>query len=135
MTSDEARVIDTREWLRRAHDDLRGAAAVLGADPPLLGDAAFHAQQASEKAMKAFLTWHDVPFRKTHDLDEVGELCTSVDASLAAACEAVARLTTYAWAFRYPGEPSEPDPHEVDEALGAARALYEAVVERVVAKA
>ena len=31
---------------------------------PLLGDATFHCQQAVEKALKAFLIWHDRPFRK-----------------------------------------------------------------------
>jgi HEPN domain-containing protein len=30
----------------------------------------FHAQRAAEKAMKAFLAWHDVPFRKTHNLED-----------------------------------------------------------------
>jgi HEPN domain-containing protein len=59
---------DTRAWLARARDDIRGADIDLAAAPPLLGDAAFHCQQAVEKALKAFLTWHDRPFRKTHDL-------------------------------------------------------------------
>jgi hypothetical protein len=30
--------------------------------------AVFHCQQAAEKALKGFLAWHDVPFRKTHTL-------------------------------------------------------------------
>jgi prevent-host-death family protein len=30
----------------------------------------FHAQQAAEKAMKGYLSWHDQAFRKTHDLDQ-----------------------------------------------------------------
>jgi HEPN domain-containing protein len=33
----------------------------------------YHCQQACEKALKALLAWHDVPFRKTHSLEEVGE--------------------------------------------------------------
>ena len=67
------RAADTRAWLARARDDLRGAEIDLAASPPLLGDAAFHWQQAVEKALKAFLTWHDRPFRKTHDLTEDGD--------------------------------------------------------------
>ena len=38
----------------------------MAADPPLLEDALFHCQQAVEKVLKALLTWHDEPFRKTH---------------------------------------------------------------------
>jgi hypothetical protein len=29
----------------------------------LVDDIVFHAQQAAEKCFKAFLTWHQVPFR------------------------------------------------------------------------
>ena len=68
MPHDPQRVADTMAWLRRSEDDLRAAEVDLAADAPLLGDAAFHCQQAVEKALKAFLTWHDLPFRKTHDL-------------------------------------------------------------------
>lgn len=50
----------------RAQEDLRGAEIDLAAAPPLLGDATFHCQQAVEKALKGFLTWHDRVFRKTH---------------------------------------------------------------------
>jgi HEPN domain-containing protein len=42
---------DTRAWLIRAHQDLRGADVDLEAAPPLLSDATFHCQQAAEKAM------------------------------------------------------------------------------------
>ncbi len=72
MPPDPVRIEDTRAWLARAEADLRAAANEVSADEPVLGDAVFHCQQAAEKAMKAFLTWHDVPFRKTHDLGILG---------------------------------------------------------------
>jgi hypothetical protein len=46
--------------------------------PPLTADITFHAQQLAEKALKGFLTWHDQPFRKTHDLVEIGEQCVTL---------------------------------------------------------
>lgn len=55
MPDDPRRAEDTRAWLLKAEDDLRGATIDLGAEPPLLGDAAFHCQQAVEKSLKAFL--------------------------------------------------------------------------------
>jgi HEPN domain-containing protein len=73
MPHDAHRVADTRGWLFKAADDLRGADIDLAAVPPLTGDAAFHCQQAVEKALKALLAWYDVPFRKTHDLAEIGQ--------------------------------------------------------------
>ncbi len=70
MPHDPARVADTRAWLQKADNDLRAAEHDQTARPPLLGDVTFHAQQTAEKAFKAFLTWHDRPFRKTHNLEE-----------------------------------------------------------------
>jgi HEPN domain-containing protein len=48
---DPVRVADTRAWFAKAANDLRGADVDLAADPPLLGDALFHCQQAVEKAL------------------------------------------------------------------------------------
>jgi len=39
----------------------------------LLGTVTYHAQQAVEKVMKAWLVWHGRPFRKTHQLVEIAE--------------------------------------------------------------
>jgi hypothetical protein len=82
MGADSARAEDTQAWMRRAREDLRAGRTMLDAKPPLLGPAAFHSQQGAEKALKAFLTWHDAPFRRTHDLGEPGRQCTGLDDSL-----------------------------------------------------
>jgi hypothetical protein len=72
---EEARAAEAREWLARAHADLRAADADLAVSPPLLDDVAFHSQQAVEKSLNAYLAWHDQPFHKTHDIVELGALC------------------------------------------------------------
>ncbi len=59
---------EVKAWLAKAGNDLRAAEVGLAADPPLVEDALFHCQQATEKAMKAFLAAYDTPFRKPHDL-------------------------------------------------------------------
>ena len=81
MPHDPARVAEVGAWLVRAAEDLRAAVHVLTANPPILGDLVFHCQQATEKLFKAFLVWHDVVFRKTHNLEELGEQCLAVDPS------------------------------------------------------
>lgn len=52
------------------------------ANSALLGHVVFHAQQGAERSLKAFLAWHDVPFRKTHDLGAIGGACLEFDPSL-----------------------------------------------------
>ncbi|HLI28422.1 MAG TPA: HEPN domain-containing protein [Chloroflexota bacterium] len=122
---------ETREWLERAVEDLRETEHDLAATPPLLRGAVFHAQQATEKALKAFLTAHERPFRRTHDLDELGREVEAIDPSLAAVVTPARDLTPYAWRFRYPGTPLAPTEEEARTALGLARAVYAAVVARL----
>lgn len=94
----------------------------------------FHCQQAAEKAWKAFLFWNDIPFRKTHDLRELGIACASVDPSLAALAEQAEDLTAFAWVFRYPGAPEEPAVEEARDALALAREVFQAVIARLPAE-
>lgn len=131
MPHDPTRLSETRGWLQKAADDLRVAEHSLTADPPLLSACVFHCQQAAEKALKGFLTWHDQPFRKTHNLVEIGEQCVQLDGRLESLLRRAAPLTEYAWRFRYPGEPSEPSLDEATQALEMARRVYEAVVSRI----
>lgn len=114
---------DTKAWLDRARADLRAAANELAAEEPVLGDVAFHCQQAAEKAMKAFLTWHDVPFRKTHDLVVLGGQCAEIDGSLEKLLRGAAPMTEYAWRFRYPGDLYEPPLAEAEASLVVARTV------------
>lgn len=73
MPPDDARLEDARAWLARAELDLRAADLEMGTpEAGLWGDVAFHAQQAAEKALKAFLALHDEPFRKTYSIEELG---------------------------------------------------------------
>jgi HEPN domain-containing protein len=97
----------------------------------LIGDALFHCQQAVEKALKAFLTAHDAPFRKTHDLDELAIACGRIDPALEREVDPALELTAFAWAFRYPGEREEPSREEAEETLALAKQVYEAVVGRL----
>lgn len=131
MPPETARTAEATGWLRKARGDLRGAELDLAADPPLLEDAAFHAQQAVEKTLKAFLVWHERPFRKTHDLGEIGQLCTALDPSLEPLCRRADTLTVYAWAFRYPSDIVSPSLQEVAEAFALAGEMWNAVTARV----
>lgn len=131
MAHDPELIAETRAWLVKAGRDLANAAYELKGEPPFTGDAAFHAQQAAEKSLKGFLTWHNRPFGKTHNLTELGRACAQFDPSLEPTVRPAARLTDYAWKFRYPGEPAEPPREETEEALRLAREVYGAVLSRL----
>jgi HEPN domain-containing protein len=123
MPRDPIRLADAK-----ADMHLKAAAHELTAAPPFTADAVLHAQQAAEKAMKGFLAWHDVPFRKTHDLAEIGHQCAGIDRSLESLLMRAASLTQYAWKFRYPGEPEEPSREEAEISIALAREVHEAIV-------
>jgi len=81
---------------------------MLDASLPLPEIAAYHAQQAAEKALKAFLTARSTPFRRTHDLVELQQQCEGIDAGFSALAATAQTLTPYATLFRYPGGPLAP---------------------------
>ena len=122
---------EVRSWLVKAETDLRAAGVDIGALPPLVGDALFHCQQAVEKSLKAFLTAHDSPFRKTHDLDELALACGRVDPALEREVDPAREMTAFAWKFRYPGETDEPSREEAEAVLVLARKVYETVRSRL----
>lgn len=132
MGPDDARLQDAHAWLAKAELDLKAAAHEMTAPAEeLWGDVMFHSQQAAEKALKAFLAWHDVPFRKTHNLEKLGQQCVALDATLQTVADQAAPLTEYAWRFRYPGETDDPDRAEAGKAVVAARSVYDAIVTRL----
>jgi HEPN domain-containing protein len=131
MPHDPARVADTKGWLRKAREDLAIAKQLVKGSKSFAGGAVFHCQQTAEKAFKAFLVWHDEPFRKTHELEEVGEACIKLEATLKEIVDRAVPLTEYAWKFRYPGEPELPSKKEAKEALAVATEVFGEVVKRL----
>jgi len=131
VTTEGARAHDVKAWLRRAATDLRAAEHERTAKPPITADMVFHAQQIVEKTLKAFLTWHDQPFRKTHNLVELGEQCAEIVPEFEEILRQAAPLTEYAWKFRYPGESEEPSLQEADSAVAVARGLYQNILSRL----
>ena len=131
MPHDPERIAEARSWFLKVSADLRAAEFELTARPPLTADIVFHAQQAVEKAIKGFLSWHDRTFRKTHNLVEIGEAAASVDPALEPVLRRAAPLTEYAWRFRYPGDSADPSVEESQDALATAREVFESLISRL----
>ncbi len=117
-----------REWLRKAAGDLAAARHLLLGGDRLGPSAAFHAQQAAEKALKAVLVWHGREVPRTHDLAYLVDLIASEEPELADAVRRSVTLTPYGVEARYPGDLPEPSPTEVRTAVDLAEEIVRAVV-------
>ena len=131
MPLDPARIEHTKNWIEIAQADLRGADWNLKAKPPLLEFSLFHAQQAIEKMMKAFLLWHDVRFQKIHDLGKLGKMCCEIDSSLFELAEKAAPPTEFAVQFRYPEENDPPTLREAKSGISLAKKIHREILKRL----
>lgn len=121
-----------RSWMTKAAHDLKNAENTLAtlSDPECpLDTVCFHAQQCAEKSLKAFLTFRQIPFEKTHDLGQILYRCREAP-ELIRGLEQLKELSRYAADSRYPGSefpPEEITRAEAESAVGLARKAYEAV--------
>ena len=131
MPLDRVLVSDTREWLAKAYEDLDTAILVMRQKTPRIGISAFHTQQAAEKALKAFLTWKDQPFPKTHDLERLGKACGALDPGLAPVALRLASISDWAIETRYPGDWKLPTRSQVTKAIQDVRKLLREILRRL----
>jgi len=116
------------QWLHKADIDVDAADAMLSSERNLFYPACFHCQQAAEKCLKAFLTWHQVEFPRTHSIRELLNLAKTVDPSLGEHLMKAAELTVYGVEVRYPGDVLEPDSAEAAIAFDLAKKVRDAVM-------
>jgi len=114
-------------WLQKADDDLRLGEMAMKGSPPVCWGAAFHAQQAAEKALKGLLTHHGRELEKTHDIRYLLQLCEAVAPSLRSVAERAVVLTRYAVQPRYAVLRPDPSESEALRALALAREILELV--------
>ncbi len=115
MQPEEARFQDLRAWLSKAELDLKAATHAISAPAEALwGDVMFPRPASGRESDESVPAWHDAPFRKTHNLEELGRQCETLNPTLATLVDKAAPLTEYAWKFRYPGESDEPRPAEAE---------------------
>jgi HEPN domain-containing protein len=114
---------EAKAWLATADDDLRAVRLCLDARPPVLGVAAYHCQQAAEKLIKGLLVLAAIPFRKTHDLDELSHLAAPAHPDVEPLLAHLRVRTYWGFAFRYPmpgeseGTQQPPTSEEIEETL------------------
>jgi HEPN domain-containing protein len=132
MRSPEQAIWDlVREWFRRAEEDLLVARELMERDRLSYNPVGFHAQQAAEKFLKGLLTRHQIPFPKTHDIEELLTLAEETTPGIRAELRAAEILSPYGVEFRYPEERLDLDRERGVEALRLANQVRAAVMQRL----
>ena len=117
-----------RGLLRKARSDRIAMEASLAAQA--LDAACFHAQQMSEKCLKAFLAHRSVAFPYTHNLTKLIEIGAGIEATFRSLLPTVAPLTPYAVELRY-DDSFWPSQQAAEEARSSALAVLQFVLERL----
>ena len=90
-------------WLLKAESDLANVRMCL-TNNQSLDTGCFHAQQAAERFIKAYLTEQEIEFPLIHNLEKLIELCATFDPSFESIKTFGQELTPYAVALRYDSE-------------------------------
>lgn len=105
----------SEDWFHIARKDFfRTKARLTEGD---IGDAAFHLQQASEKALKGFLLAHEWELKRIHDLELLLDDAVDFEPLLESFRSLCQRINGYYLIERYPGLGMLPEVQEIESIL------------------
>lgn len=97
--------------------------------------AAFHYQQAAEKYLEAYLSFHRVGLKKTHNIGTLALMASQIDPAFSqlAGVADVDAITEFATVFRYPNEEEVdfPDTTDLESAREFCVVAKQMVTERI----
>ncbi|MBI5701422.1 HEPN domain-containing protein [Candidatus Saganbacteria bacterium] len=110
--------LNFEDWFLKAGNEIKAADGIFFyyEDPPT-DMICYHAQQAAEKTLKAFLIYKSELAPKTHDLVELVNLCIKQDKDFLSLKELIEVLNKYYIESKYP--PDNPIIYSKDEAKSA----------------
>ena len=115
-------------WIRKAESDMLAMEASRQAGA--MDACCFHAQQAAEKLLKAYLIHNDVEFPFTHNLAKLVGLAAQMDQTFESLRPTADPLTPYAVELRYDDE-FWPGPDVAKNACSAAQTIKDFVLARL----
>jgi len=118
-----------KDWFAKAANDLKIARREMEARDAASDAVCFHFQQAAEKVLKAWLVWHDVQYKPTHNIEVLLAACEKIDPDFRQLRD-VEALTPYAVEIRYADDFYMPTADEMHEAAGLAQAAWDFVTVR-----
>ena len=126
---DKVRDEFVHQWLLKAEEDFKAAKSPITHEASFLSTVCFHSQQAAEKYLKAFLTYHQVEFPKTHDIDELLDLIAPKASKLSESLRDVIVLTNYGVDVRYPGDFPDVSDSDAQQAIRMAEKVRKLILE------
>lgn len=119
------------KWLTKARNDIKVAENELGFEnEEIITEAiCFHAQQAAEKFLKAFLIARNIEFGRTHNLEYLLKLCINEDTDFETLD--AGNLSFYAVEVRYPDNFYIPSVEESKECIDIARNIMSVVLSKL----
>ena len=121
---------ETKEWVKRADEDLRVAKREARVtEEPSYSAICFHAQQSVEKFLKGFMQEHEIPIIKTHDLVYLLEQILPLKPLWSVYRVGFERLNGYAVDSRYPG--SEVVKEEAEYAIKLAAEMKDVILKEI----
>jgi HEPN domain-containing protein len=120
-----------KNWLFRANEDIAVIDNLINSGiENYTSTICFHAQQASEKFLKAFLVNHDVDFPRTHDLDFLLLECQKINKEPFLDIN-LKDLTEFGVSVRYPDDfyiPSVSEAVEYHQIAKEIKAIVEGLI-------
>lgn len=113
-------------WIKKAESDIENLTIMMESGKAL-DTACFHAQQAAEKYLKAFLCFNGIIPPRTHDIEELLDLCAKIDKRFSDLVEETTFLTDYAVELRYDFE-FWPEKEDVEAAFEATNKIKRLVL-------
>ncbi len=112
----------TLEWIEFAEGDYTVAIENQRGENPVFHVICFLSQQCVEKYLKALLQENNIPFRRTHDLNELLNLILPIYPSWSTWKNQLPSLTTHVVDTRYPSDlPTETDADKANEVCNMVR--------------
>lgn len=118
------------QWLGRADEDIE-VAEILLREGMIFSAVCFHAQQAAEKSLKAFLAFHEQEVRKVHQLDVLIEYCKKIDSSFEELRDDAKVLNRFYVTTRYPADVPDFTKQDAQGALEAAKRMNTVVLKKI----
>ncbi len=113
-----------KAWLAKAENDLINIKNNLEGEIIPWDTVCFHAQQAAEKVLKAFLVYHKEVPERTHDLLRLLKECQRLDGSLTELSLQCELLTPQGVGTRYPDDYTTVDVPDESEGRTMIEAAY-----------
>ena len=120
-----------RAWIEKAEADLEAAerlAPSMAGGNRLREVVGFHCQQTVEKYLKALLTFYQVEFPKTHEIERLLVLVSGANREAADALSGAKWLGPFGVDIRYPGDAAEMLPGDEVKAIEIARLAKQVVL-------